>query len=298
MSSTSPCNSIIFTVPVEYDGALLKAFLRTGCGVSSHLLSVLKLEQDGILLNSANVTVRATVHSGDIVTINMPQEEYSVVPQNGLLDIIYEDNGIIIFNKPAGLTVHPVREYVDNTLANFSAGYALSKGEKYAFRALNRLDKDTSGCVICAKNLFYAYALKNTVKKVYFAICEGKLSGDGVIDAPIALKEGSIIQREVNFEAGKRAITHYSAVSSANDHTLVRLELETGRTHQIRVHMAHIGYPLAGDDMYGGATDMIPRQALHCKEISFVHPLTGQNIHIDAPFPKDMERLIWTLKEF
>ena len=280
-------------MPKEYDGSILKAFLKSCCKVSSRLLSRLKLNKNGILLNDRHATVRAIVHTGDKVTLNMPLKENGIVPSDIAIEIVYEDENIIIFNKPPFMPVHPVREYIDNTLANAAVAYAISKGESYPFRALNRLDRDTSGCVVCVKNPLYASALKGHIKKTYIAVCEGIIDHDGTVNAPIALKKGSIMQREVNFDIGKIAITHYKVIKRLKNHTLLSLTLDTGRTHQIRVHMAHIGHPLAGDDMYGGSRDYIGRQALHCKTVVIYDPISGKAITADAPISED----IWALAE-
>ncbi len=282
---------IKFTVNEEYDGKLVKEFLRRGCGVSSTLLTRLKLVENGIARNGVHIRSVDRLNVGDEIVIALPDDENDITPINLPIKIIYEDDHVIVFDKAPFMAVHPVHGHIDDTLANAAAYYAKTKNEIWTFRAINRLDRDTSGALLAAKNAYSAALLPKSVRKKYIAVCEGIISSSGVIDAPIRLKEGHSIQREVG-EGGVRAVTRYDPIKIGKYHTLVEFELETGRTHQIRVHMSDIGHPLAGDDMYGGSLDNISRQALHCGEISFIHPITGECLTIASPLPKDMEELI------
>lgn len=292
MNRTNSYNSILFKVPEKYDGSIIKHFLRRECEVSARLLTRLKLEPKGILLNGEHARVTKEIHEGDEVTLNIPEKETSVEVNNLDINILYEDESIIVFDKPAGVTVHPVRDYVSNTLANFAMYHARQKGENYIFRATNRLDKDTSGCVLCAKNAYVSDILKNNCEKTYYAVCEGEILEKGTINAQIKLKDDSIMEREVVELGGKTAITHYEPIINGNNHTLVKLNLETGRTHQIRVHMSHIGHPLAGDDMYGGSLNYIKRQALHCGEIIIKLPYKNEIVKVESKLPGDMKGLV------
>ncbi len=274
---------INFTVDDYFNQRTIKDFLRKKHDVSASLLTQLKQSQNGILLNGNHAAVIEKIKVGDVVTITLPEDKNEIEPINIPIKILYEDAHIIAYDKPPFMPTHPVRGHLDDTLANAAAYYALSKGENYSFRAINRLDRDTSGIVLAAKNAYCASILPKSTKKIYIGICEGEISTPFTIDKPIRLKEGHTIQREVG-EGGVRAITHGEPIKISNGHTLIRFTLETGRTHQIRVHMASIGHPLAGDDMYGGSRTFFPRQALHCGEISFMHPVNREFVSIGSDF--------------
>ena len=281
--------SYSFEVKAEYDGMTARGFLRKICGLTARSMTILKYDC-GIRRSGEILKAHDIVHTGDIIELSLPADVNDIEPVDGELDILYEDEYLLIVNKPPFMPAHPTKTHQLDTLANIVTYYQRKRGENYTFRALNRLDKDTSGCVVIAKDRL-AYALTQpTVRKTYIAVCEGILTESGVIDAPIALSEGSKIKRAVvpeNCAAGQRAVTHYRPVSSANGHTMLELWLETGRTHQIRCHMNSIGHPLAGDDLYGGSREYIERQALHCKSVSFVHPLTKEELFIDSPVPNE-----------
>ena len=283
--------TIEFTVKKAQDGARLREFLRRSCGVSATLLTALKREVHGIEINGAHARVIETVREGDVVTITLPEDKNDIPPVDMPIEVLYEDEHAIVYNKPPLTATHPVHGHQGNTLANAAAFYAESKGEHYAFRAINRLDRDTSGALLAAKNAFAAPLLVQSVGKVYVGVCEGIVTGSGVIDAPIRIKEGHTIERETG-EGGVYAVTHFEAISTNGEHTLLRFTLETGRTHQIRVHMSSIGHPLAGDDMYGGSLDKVTRQALHCAEISFEHPVTRERITVTSPLPKEWKGVL------
>ena len=282
---------IKFIADKDYDKKLVKEFLRRKCEVSSTLLRQLKLIDNGITRNGEHVRAVDVLNVGDEIVITLPEDTNDITPVNLPIDILYEDNHIIVFNKAPFMAVHPVHGHIDDTLANAAAYYSASKGEVWTFRAINRLDRDTSGALLAAKNAYAAARLPKTVKKKYIAVCEGILENGGTIDEPIRLKEGHSIQREVG-EGGVRAVTHYKPVKHGNNHTLVEFNLETGRTHQIRVHLSYLGYPLAGDDMYGGSLEFINRQALHCGEVSFIHPITNEFMKIECPLPGEFWGLI------
>ena len=202
-----------FVVERELDGISVQNFLKRHCNVSSRLLIKLKRTENGITANGKHIRSIDILHFGDMVEIRMPEDENEIAAVNNPVEIVYEDDEVLIFNKPPFMPVHPVREHQLDTLANYAVYYARSKGENYAFRAVNRLDKDTSGLVLTAKSSFAMTYLTKRVKKVYVALCEGELSGSGTINAPIRLKEGHTIQREVG-EGGINAITHYRAIKT------------------------------------------------------------------------------------
>ena len=282
---------IKFTVDENNDGIQVKNFLRGDCDVSATLLRQLKLVENGITSNGVHIRTIDKLYSGDEVAITLPDEKNEIEPINLPIKILYEDEHIIAFDKSAFMTVHPVHGHIDDTLANAAAYYAESKGEVWSFRAVNRLDRDTSGVLLTAKNAYAAALLPKSVKKIYIAVCEGIIKEGGTVNAPIRLKEGHSIQREVG-SGGVNAVTHYRPLKYGNGHTLTEFDLETGRTHQIRVHMSYLGYPLAGDDMYGGSLKYISRQALHCREVCFQHPVTKKQIRIESVLPEDILNIL------
>ncbi len=269
-----------FIVPEELDGVTLKSFLRKHCSVSARTLAKLKRTENGICRGGKVIRSIDILSAGDEIEISLPEDDAYIEPADLPVKIAYEDENVIAAVKPAGMPVHPVGEYQKNTLANAVAFHARQMGESYSFRPVNRLDKDTSGLVLCAKDRFSAAFLQGHCDKEYIALCQGKITGSGTIDKPLRIREGHSIQREIG-QDGVRAVTHYRTIRNyGEDHTLVALRLETGRTHQIRAHFSGIGHPLAGDDMYGGSRDHFPRQCLHCRELSFIHPISKERITV------------------
>ncbi|MBQ9461239.1 MAG: RluA family pseudouridine synthase [Clostridia bacterium] len=267
----------VFKVPPELDGVSVKTFLRRHCSVSARLLAKLKRVENGMTVNGNTVRSIDTLNAGDELCLIFPEDAPQTEPVEMPLNIIYEDDAIIVLDKPPFMPVHPVRDHQRDTLANGVMFYFQSKGESITFRPVNRLDRDTSGLVLAAKSSYAHNFLKGNTKKKYTALCEGEITESGTVDAPIALRPGSIMERCVS-EEGARAVTHYTPIMTVCGHTLLKLELETGRTHQIRVHMASIGHPLAGDDMYGGSRRIFARQCLHCSELALIHPLTRESM--------------------
>lgn len=283
-------NILIFTVPKEYDGVVCKEFLKKYCKISSRLITKLVRTEKGITKDGKLIRTIDSVHFGDTIEIKLPNDNNEIEPVSGELDIKFEDKHILIVNKPPNMPVHPTKNHQRDTLANIVRYYALSKGEDYTFRAINRIDRDTSGLVLIAKDRFTASGLKGVYKE-YTAVCQGNIVEDGTVDKNIRLRPDSKMVREVNSE-GARAVTHYFVLSRNKEYSLVRCILETGRTHQIRCHMSYLGHPLAGDDLYGGSRDNISRQALHCSYLRFIHPVTKQTIEIKSQMPDDMKSLI------
>ena len=261
---------------------------------------LLKLKKNNkIFLNSNICSVNNKVALGDIVSFIIDFEENSIniVPAKINLNIIYEDEAYIVVNKPAGIPVHPSILHYENSLSNGVKYYFDTIGLKKKIPPVNRLDKDTSGIVIFAKNEYIQECLVKQMKqkifsKEYIAICEGIFENrSGTINAPIARKENSIIERCVH-EDGDASITHYNVLKTNFNYSVVKLLLETGRTHQIRVHLSYIGHPLLGDTLYGNVSKKINRQALHALKVSFVHPISRKEVCYIAPLPDDMKRLI------
>lgn len=271
----------------EDDGRQIKDILRQ-FGVSSSLLTRLKQTKNGITKNGSFARAIDTVSAGDELCIRI--ENKGSMPSKTAMDIpiVYEDEDLIVLNKPPLVPVHESRNHRGDTLSNFVA-YHLDYDT--AFRAVFRLDRDTSGLVLVAKHELAASKTAGKIKKDYYAVVHGQITESGQVIAPIARCGDSIIKRCVSAD-GDYAETHYEPVKVLSNRTLLRLNLITGRTHQIRVHMAHIGHPLLGDSMYGGATDLIGRQALHCGNIEFVHPISEEKMCLTAEFPFDFSSLI------
>lgn len=273
----------------------VKAFLKQNSGISNSLWKRIKhsgtFKINGELVNAA----LSVVKNGDIITYDI-EKPSTFAPENIPLDIRYEDNWLLVVNKPAGMLVHPTTKEPTRTLGNAVLYYYQSKGEMHAFHPVHRLDRDTSGLVLIAKEPQMQYQLSpkgfKKFQREYLAIVPGIPEPPaGTIDAPIARALPSIILRKISPE-GQPARTHYQTLRTNGELSLVQLKLETGRTHQIRVHMAHIGHPLLGDSLYGGDTKQIQRQALHAFRLSFVHPMTHKSIVITAPVPLDMQEIL------
>jgi 23S rRNA pseudouridine1911/1915/1917 synthase len=229
----------------------------------------------------------------------------NIVPKQYALDILYEDEDILVLNKPYDTPIHPSINNYDNTLANGVMYYCQQQNELYPFRCINRLDRDTTGITIIAKNLISASVLSKRVKeqqlsKTYIAFVEGMTAEQGTINLPIGRMEGSTIKRTIDEKEGKQAVTHYRRLQvlevEGKAVSVVELQLETGRTHQIRVHMTFIGHPLLGDFLYNENNHMLKRQALHVAECMFTHPISGEYIKITAPLSNDMQRLLECLE--
>ncbi len=276
-----------YTVPKEADGWKLESFLRKQ-GYSRRL--IIDLKKGNLAVNGNHRRMVDPVFAGDEIWVQLETEGHSgVVPNERLkVPVVAETEDFVVYDKPAGMAVHPSFLYHDDTLANaFAARYPGA-----VFRPLNRLDRDTTGLCLAAKNVLAAGLLKQTVEKRYYAVVEGILPNDqGTIDAPLVRAPGSVICRCVG-EGGKRAVTHYRVLARLFRHTLVEVTLETGRTHQIRVHFSYLGFPLAGDTLYGGHAGEIARQALHCGKLWLSDPQTGERLSLVSPFPEDMQRLL------
>lgn len=275
---------ISYTIPAEFDGVQAQVFLKSR-GISRRVLTALK-RSGGLTRGGGILRTVDAVHAGEVITLQLDGGETSVAANPELsADIVYEDEDVVVFNKPPFMPVHPSQRHHDDTLANlFAARYP-----GLPFRPINRLDRNTSGLCVCAKNQFAAAALSGSISKVYYAITDGTPPGD-TVDAPIGRLGDSVIERCVTPD-GKPAVTHFRKIAGER-RALLRITLETGRTHQIRVHMAHIGFPLCGDDMYGGDCTAISRQALHCGEVEFTLPVSGERITISAPLPDDMAAIL------
>lgn len=261
-------------------------------GYSRHIVTHLKRTEQGICKNGIWARPYETLENGDQLTVTLLEEDSSehVVPIEGTLNIVYEDEDILVLNKAADMPIHPSINNYENTLANAVAWYYQCRGETFIYRCINRLDRDTTGLLIIAKHMLSAAILsemgkRREIHREYLAIAQGCVPEQGTINAPLARKEGSVLERCVDFENGERAVTHFRRLKYWDDYSLVALKLETGRTHQIRVHMKHLGYPLIGDFLYNPDYRLLSHQALHSWKLEFSHPITGENMRFEAEAP-------------
>ena len=289
-------NHLTHIITAEESGQPIGPLLRRHFSLSAGLLRRLKRTAGGITLDGAPVTVRATAREGQCLAIltegeTLPQ---GIMPVPGALDIIFEDAHLLVLSKPAGLPVHPSRGHYLDTLANRVVAYL---GPDIPFRAVNRLDRGTSGLLCIAKSGLAAQRLSTQltaggIRRSYVAVVEGLLAEpSGTVDAPIGRVPGKGIMRQVD-AAGKRAVTHFKVLERGPCRTLAALRLETGRTHQIRVHMAYLGHPVTGDFMYGSELDDLDGQALHAGSLELSQPITGERMRLEAPLPKHFETLL------
>lgn len=291
--------TITYSIRPEDTALKIKYFLHRQ-GYSRQLLARLKNQNDSILVNGQPRHMNECLTSGQVLTVHITEDQLSekILPVKLPLNIIYEDEDIIVVNKPAGMPTHPSINNYDNSLANALAYYFKIQNEAFVFRCTNRLDRDTSGVTVISKHLLssgilFNMAVRHEINREYLAISKGyDLPDSGTIRAPLGRKPGSIIERTIDFENGEPAVTHYRVLKRENGHSLVSLHLETGRTHQIRIHMKYIGYPLIGDYLYNPDMSRIHRQALHSYKMSFKHPVTGKQMTFTAPMPEDMENII------
>lgn len=289
---------LTYMVLTKNENMTILDFLKAK-GISSHLITHLKKTANGITLNGKWAYVTERLRRNDLVCISIVEEEPSqnIVPVNIPVDIAYEDEDIIVVDKPSNMPVHPSVNNFDNTLANALAYYYKNADSPFVFRCINRLDRDTTGLVLVAKNMLSSCILSNMVRnkdinREYMAIVQGDIDDSGTIDAPIKRKENSVIERTVSFEDGVSAITHYKKILYKNGFSLVKIKLETGRTHQIRVHMKYINHPLPGDYLYNQDFKAIKRQALHSYSLSFNHPVTKEPLILCSDIPSDMKAVI------
>ena len=288
-----------YTISKDFEGQNLLSFLKSK-NYSSQIITHLKRTENGILLNGIWGRVRDILHTNDVLTITLIETASSenIVPSNLPLHIVYEDEDLLVENKSADTPIHPSQGNYENTLANAVAYYYSQRGENYVYRCINRLDRDTTGLLILAKHMYSASLLSNMVHdrqihREYLAIATGLVPESGIIEAPIGRVDGSTIERQVDFEHGDYACTHFSRLEYKNGYSLVSLKLATGRTHQIRVHMKHIGHPLPGDFLYNPDYSIITRQALHSYRLEFEHPITHKKMEFTAPLPEDMNSILY-----
>jgi len=287
---------LTYVVTEHTEHMTIKEILKQELHLSDRLISRLK-NHKSILFNGENIFVDRYLKAGDKLVLVMEEEgENEILPQPVPLHIVYEDEVLIVVDKAAGIVVHPSQLHPDWTLANGVIHHFCNNGLDIKFRAVHRIDRDTSGLLVIAKNQYIHHQLSmqleaREIERKYLAIAQGVIQYEsGKINAPIGRAEESIIERRVDL-SGKHAVTYFKVIQRLNQMTLIELQLETGRTHQIRVHMKNIGHPLVGDGLYGQEHPMMKRQALHAHILGFIHPLTKQRMRFVSPLPKDMEEL-------
>ncbi|MCT4564199.1 MAG: RluA family pseudouridine synthase [Maledivibacter sp.] len=294
-------NTLIYKICDNDVGIKLKEVLYDRMRLSGRLTRKLKRSKT-IYVNDNNTFLHGALKKGDVVKVIMLDDPNNFEPQDIPIDTIYEDMDLLIINKQPNIVVHPTKGHPDNTIANGLVNYLQKTQQSFKIRFINRLDRDTSGLLMIGKNPFAQQELSNQmasnlVEKKYLAVVRGVIKSDsGTIDAPIGRMEEDSIHRTV-IQSGQRSITHFEVIDRYHDASFVRLTLETGRTHQIRVHMKHIGHPLIGDELYGYVNeDLINRQALHAETLRFNQPRTGEEKFVKAEMPEDIKNLIVKLK--
>lgn len=292
-------NIVKWTIEDRFEGMIIKDYLQKVNGFSKRILKAVKFDGGGIIVNDQRVNVRYCLKSGDELEVIFPEErrEEHMKGEEIPLHIIYEDEDVLVLEKPPGMLTIPSLKQPSGTLANGLIGYYQKNNIPYTVHVVTRLDKDTSGLLLVAKHRFSHSILSkdqksNLLNRSYYAVIEGVMEREaGTIDVPIGRKQDSIIERAVT-ENGQHARTHFRVIKSSRCYSLVDVKLETGRTHQIRVHLSYLGFPLAGDDLYGGGVEDISRQALHCKSLAFTHPFTKERLEFSSTIPQEMENLL------
>ena len=286
-----------YIITREFHNKTIEHFLKAK-GYPHQAIVQLKKTQEGILRNGTWAYVNERLMAKDVLSLHLVENtaETSIQPLPVELCIVYEDEDLLILDKPANMPIHPSMNHHEGTLANGLVYYFHEKEQAFTFRCINRLDRDTSGLTIVAKHLLSGGILSRQVsmheiKRTYRAICTGMVPETGTIDAPIARLKDSTIERCVDFENGEDAVTHYKRIAydAQKDLSLVELQLETGRTHQIRVHMKHIKHPIIGDFLYNPDYRFCNRQALHSASLHFIHPITQKEMHFASPLPEDLK---------
>lgn len=282
---------ISYTITEEYNNKPLLNFLRGSVKLSTYIIRAMKATPNSILVNGKHYRVVDIVFTGDVLTLAIPEKTQPPLFWDSPLDIIFEDEDILIVNKPSGVSVHPTRNHPNYTLSN-AVAYHLAKNnnQSAAARSIGRLDKVTSGVMVFAKNSFSASRLNGNIHKIYNALAWGKMEKSGTINAPIYRPDMGKTIRTVD-ERGDPSVTHWKVIKELPEQTYIEVKTETGRTHQIRVHCNHIGHPLVGDEMYNSpTTENLNRAALHCRQVSFNHPVTEEYVTFVAPLPEDIKK--------
>lgn len=276
--------TLSFRIKAEHDGTDIRTFVRRTLGLSARVLTALKYQGE-ILLNSVPAKSIDRLKDGDTLTLTLFDEAGVYEPVETAISVLYEDEDFLVMHKPAGMPVHPSPGHDRDSVLNVAAWYFRHEPH-FTFRPLYRLDRDTTGALVLAKNKFAACA---ELEKIYIAVCEGIVPEEGVIDAPIGLKPGHTVQRCMG--QGQPAVTEYKRLKTDGKYSLVQFRLRTGRTHQIRVHMSGIGYPIAGDDLYGGHLDKTDRQMLCCERVRISCPVLQMDKTVISGFTEEQKKL-------
>ena len=294
------------SIPPELSGVKVDTLLKRYLHLSGTVVRRIKWLSDGILVDGVRVNTRFCPREGQVLSVRLddPERRSGIVPALGPLDILYEDGDMVVLNKAPGVSVHPGPGHFDDTLGNFLLYHYDSEGETADFHPVHRLDRGTSGLLAAAKHPHAQEVLKNQLhtnafRRTYLAVCEGVPNPmEGSIEAPLGPRPGSLMEQMVRSD-GKYARTRYKVLGTYGGRALVELELDTGRTHQIRVHMAYMGHPLTGDFLYGEENRaLIGRPALHSARLELRHPITGEQMIFSAPVPQDMENLVSAGQDF
>ena len=286
---------IKFIVPAGHKEQKLRYFLASYGKISTNLGRKIKWHGNICINDNPVCAANAFVKAGDIITYDLNDNSSSITPCQKPLDIVYEDEWLLIINKPADLVIHPTSKIYKDTLVNIVAGYYLQTHKQAGCHPVYRLDRNTTGLIIIAKQpqiQYYLSASHGRICRFYQAVVSGcPTPKEAMLCMPIGRKPGSIIERMVT-PAGQPALTRYKVLQTMPERSLITLQLYTGRTHQIRVHMAADGHPLLGDDLYGGDCALISRQALHASRLIFTHPMSGKKFDLSVPLPMDMRKLL------
>lgn len=293
------------TITREYDGVPLRQYLRQEMRLSSKLMKHLKFCENGITVNGEHATVRRVLAEGDVLSLALEDTESApIAPVELPIEILYEDDDLVVPSKPANMPTHPSHDHYNDTVANALAYRYAQIGTPFVFRPINRLDRNTSGLLLIARNRPAAgrmtqFMQSGRIRKSYLAILDGEMEGNGgVIDACLHRTQESIILREVcppDAPDADAARTEYTVLTKENGHTLVEARPITGRTHQLRVHFASLGHPITGDDLYGSPSPYINRHALHAHTLRFPHPASGKEITLTAPPAKDFAQCFYSI---
>lgn len=287
---------LTYTVTKDTAGWSILRFLKEK-HYSHSVITQLKKTERGILADGTWAYVNDILKEHQTLTVRLTEPEsfssQKILPKKLPVTVLYEDEDLLIADKPAGMPVHPSMGHYDHTLANAVLYHALQRNECYPYRCVSRLDRDTSGLTVIAKHAYSSCILNEQIRerslhKTYYAIVQGKTAKEGTVSAPIARKDGTVIERTVNFLKGDPAVTHYTRLACRNGLSFLKLWLETGRTHQIRVHMSYAGHPLIGDFLYNPKDSSMKRQALHAGNLEFYHPVSGRLLQFAVPLPEDM----------
>lgn len=288
-----------YEIDAESEGMTIEKFLRKKGFTRQSIVRLKKCDRNAVIDNDWK-HLNYVLKCGEKLFITLVDDESSekIIPVKLPFLVVYEDEDIVVVDKPANMPIHPSLNNYENTLGNAAAYYFEQKGEKIVFRCINRLDRDTSGLTIIAKHFLSAGILhemmkSRQIKREYIAIVEGEdISDFGTIDKPIGRVDSSTIERHIDYENGEKAVTHYKVLKRENGMSLLSLNLDTGRTHQIRVHLKSIGHPLVGDWLYNPENCIMKRQALHSYKLSFTHPITGEYMEFVSLLPNDMNEVI------